>query len=176
IKLSKCEFFKDEIEFVGHTVNPDGVSPSKTYIRDILQLKKPRTKAELGRYLGMVGWIAKYIFQIRGNLAPIMKLNKKNALMSDWDDKCDRAFYKVQTLLNNADILKHPEMGKPFYIWTDASVKGMGAVLMQKDTDGKYKPIEFYSKAFSGSEINWHITTKELFVVVKAIEKWNHYL
>ncbi|MCP5004659.1 MAG: hypothetical protein GY941_12085 [Planctomycetes bacterium] len=105
-----------------------------------------------------------------------MKLNKKNALMSDWDDKCDRAFYKVQTLLNNADILKHPEMGKPFYIWTDASVKGMGAVLMQKDTDGEYKPIEFYSKAFSGSEINWHITTKELFVVVKAIEKWNHYL
>ncbi len=52
----------------------------------------------------------------------------------------------------------------------------MGAVLMQKDAQGEFQPIEFMSKAFNATEYNWHITTKELFCVIKSIEKWDRYL
>ncbi len=59
------------------------------------------------------------VFKIKQALAPIMKLNRKGSKFSDWNEIHDKAFYKIQTLINNADILKHPEMDKDrcLYPW-----------------------------------------------------------
>ena len=82
----------------------------------------------------------------------------------------------VRQIIDNADILAMPDWNKKFYLWTDASNKAYGAVLMQEDGNGDYVPIEFMSKLWNENELNWPITTKELAAMIEAIRKWEKYL
>ena len=115
------------------------------------------------------------MFHLKVMLVPLSRVNKKNVKF-EWTDECTKAFNQVQTAIDNADILKHPEWNKEFFIWTDASKYAYGAVLMQKDAEGEFQPVEFMSRNFTTTEKNWHITSKELFAVIQAVKKWDHYL
>ena len=64
-------------------------------------------------------------------------MNKKNVKF-EWNEQCDIAFKKVQIAINNADILRHPNYNKEFFIWTDASKYAYGAALMQLDENKQY--------------------------------------
>ena len=82
----------------------------------------------------------------------------------------------VQQIVDQADILRMPDWNKTFYLWTDASEKAYGAVLMQQDENGQFVPIEFMSKLWNQNEENWPITTNELAAMIEAIKKWEKYL
>ena len=73
-----------------------------------------------------------------------------------------------------------PDHTKPFYMWCDASEKAYGAVLMQRDeesdVDDKMVPVEFMSKVWQPSQMNWGMTTKEMAAMKEAIKKWSHML
>ena len=176
IKLSKCQFFRDKIQYVGHMVSDAGIAPVKQYIKTVLQLGKPKGKPEVMSYCGFVGWLNKYCFGLKEAMQPISKLNKKNAKWV-WGPEQDIAFHMVQQIIDNADILAMPDWNKSFYLWVDASDVAYGAVLMQKDGKGQMRPIEFVSRVWSPSESrNWPTSTKELAAMMKVCEKWERYL
>ena len=77
IKITKCLFFKDEIEFIGHTISAEGIKPNKKYIKNVLQLTEPTNKKEVRTYCGFVQWLSKYCYGLKDALHPISKLNKK---------------------------------------------------------------------------------------------------
>ena len=82
----------------------------------------------------------------------------------------------IKQIIDKADILHQPNWQKDFYLWTDASDKAYGAVLMQEDENGKMVPLEFMSKVYQPSEEKWPITTKELHALIEATKKWEKFL
>ena len=178
LKLSKCEFFKREIKFVGHSVSFNRVAPCKEYIRKVIRLKRP-TKSGIGSFCGFLGWLAKYCFRLKTALEPISRLNRKNVDFV-WGPEQEQAFILCQQIIDSADVLRMPDHTKPFYIWCDASEKAYGAVIMQRDEESdledKMVPVEFMSKVWQPSQVNWGMTTKEMAAMKEAIKKWDHLL
>ena len=79
MKLSKCRFFQDELEFLGHTISQEGVRPTKERVENILAARSPRNKAELKSFIGLMTYNVKFLPAITSVLHPLYRLLKKSA-------------------------------------------------------------------------------------------------
>jgi hypothetical protein len=70
----------------------------------------------------------------------------------------------------------HPDPSKPYYLETDASGAAMGAILSQRQEDGRLHPIVYMSQSFSGAEYDYDTHDKELLAIIKALEFWRIFL
>ena len=119
VKLSKCQFFRSEIQFVGHTITHNKISANRQYIDKIIKLKPPRNKAEVGSYVGIVSWLTKYCPKLKEALLPIARLKKKKVRWN-WDAECERAHLLIKAIISNAEPLAQPDWSQPFTLYTDA--------------------------------------------------------
>ena len=92
------------------------------------------------------------------------------------DDSQLNAFEKLKTLLTNAPILHLPDFSRPFVIATDASLTGIGAVLMQLNDKNEKNYISFQNRALSASERNYSATKRELLAIIFALKKFHYYI
>ena len=138
-------------------------------------MKEPTKVPEVVRFLGMVGWLIRFIPRLADLVAPLNKFKKKNASFL-WGEKEKHAYQQIRHVIYNTPILRHPKFNERFYVHTDASDTGLGAVLLQKNENGEFIPIEFASRQLSPAERNWTTTEKELIAIVWACEKWEKYL
>jgi transposase InsO family protein len=112
---------------------------------------------------------------------PLYRLRKKDATYT-WNEETEIAFRKLKVALTTAPVLRYPNFNKTFYLFTDASHKGLGAVLMQKDNDTTsirmkdFYPILYLSRTLGKSEINYGITELEALAVVWAVKKVRPYV
>ena len=72
--------------------------------------------------------------------------------------------------------MQFPDYNKEFFLFTDASDHGAGAVLTQMDKNGFYRPIEFAGRIFNKPELNYTVTDREMLGVIYGIKKFRHYL
>ena len=93
-----------------------------------------------------------------------------------WNDKCEVAFQEVKKMLVSAPLLRLPDLTKPFYLWTDASEKGFGALLEQEGTNGKKYPIAYASRQTYPAEAKYALTELEVAALVYAVEYFEVYL
>ncbi|CAB5185215.1 unnamed protein product [Rhizophagus irregularis] len=140
IKLKKCRFLERNIEFLGHIVGNDGLKPDDKKIEKIKEMKAPTTVKEIAR--------------------PISDLRKKG-IPFIWGREQQEAFEKLKEKLIQYPILRHPDWKKEFLLITDASGKGLGAVLSQKDEKGKEVVIAYASRSLLPAEENYPITELE---------------
>ena len=133
-KLSKCEFFKLQVTYLGHIVSKNGI---KTYPKKIEAIKKwpvPKTVNEVRSFLGFMNYYFKFIPNYEQIARPINWLvsgenaNKKKALV-DWTEEYQIAFEHLKHLCSQTPILAYANYKKPFKLHTDASEHGLGAVL-----------------------------------------------
>ena len=92
-----------------------------------------------------------------------------------WSEECDTAFQRLKYLLTSTPILGYPTPDGKFIIDTDASEKGIGAVLSQEQ-NGQEKVIAYFSRTLSRTEQNYCVTRRELLAMVKGIEHFHYYL
>ncbi len=84
---------------------------------------------------------------------------------------------EVKGKLISADVLMYPDPTKPFYLWTDASKRGLGACLMQKDKSLKKKPfhpVGYASRSLLDRETRYTATEMESLAVVFALQYWKY--
>ena len=175
LKISKCKWFEDHIKFVGHDISKNGRKPTPQYLGKIFQLKKPTTTKEFQHYFSTINYLNEYIPGLLHAFNPLLHLlNNKNKF--HWKPEYDEHFFHVQSLVNKAHILSHPNFDKPFIIHVDSSDHSYGAVLTQLNDNGVEVPIEFCSRKWTDGQIGWHITDKELLALIKVIDKWQYYL
>ena len=93
-----------------------------------------------------------------------------------WDESCELAFQEVKRMLVSAPLLRPPDMTKPFYLWTDASEKGFGALLEQEDSDGNWHPVAYASRQTNPAEAKYAPTELEVAALVYAVEHFEVYL
>ena len=141
----------------------------------VLQMAKPKTKDEMRRFLGMVGWMRKFIPKLSLITVPFSALMKKDAEYV-WSTKLDLVFEEVRTAIAQAKLLAHPNPKQPFTLYCDASDYALGAVLMQRNSTEELVPIEFASRKFTDNEKHWHVSEKEFIAIICAIERWRRFL
>ena len=125
---------------------------------------------EKRQFLGLTNYFRKFIDKYADSAEPLQRLTNKGQKFS-WGPDQEQAFHALKTALCNAPVLVLPDLNKPFQVFTDASLIGTGAVLMQDE-----KPVAYTSKKFTPAERNYHTTDHELLGAVRALSEWRCYL
>ena len=126
---AKCKFFQTKIEFLGHVITPNGISPTEQRVDNILQAPAPKTKSELKSFLGLMTYNSKFIPSVASVLHPLYQLLRKDSRWQ-WTVKCQDAFDKAKVLMSQSPVLVHYDVNKPIKLYCDASPHGVGACLM----------------------------------------------
>lgn len=171
-KLSKCEFFKRSVTFLGHVVSSDGVRPDPRKTAVIRDWPTPRNVSELRSFLGLANYFRKFLQGYSSVVAPLTALLSKKASWPDgWDSRCDAAFEQVKQALISAPVLALPDPTQPYEVICDASAFAIGAILLQHG-----RPIAYESRKLIPAEQNYHTSDRELLAVVHALKVWRCYL
>ncbi|KAA3470147.1 reverse transcriptase [Gossypium australe] len=130
-KFSKCEFWLHEVGFLGHIVSASGIRVDPSKILAILELKPPRNMSKVRSFLGLAGYYRWFVKGFSMIATPLTKLLQKDVKF-EWSGKCQQSFEQLKALLTEAPVLVQPESGKEFIVYSDASLNGLGCVLMQE--------------------------------------------
>ena len=141
----------------------------------IMTFPAPATKKELMRFLGMTGYYRKFCKNFSSVVAPLTDLLKKEKKYV-WDDRCEKAFTKIKTLLLTAPVLVTPDYQKPFKMHVDASDYGAGAVLLQESEQKIDHPISYFSQKFDRHQRNYSTCEKETLALILALRHFDFYL
>ena len=182
LKPSKCEVFKSEINYLAHDVSRKGVLPSKKNLESIAQCPPLDTYTKVKSFVGLVGHYRHFIKGFAKIAAPLYDLtsgdNKdKKSEHVDLSPKAHEAFDHLKAACLQAPILSFPDFNKPFLLETDASGRGLGAVLSQKQADGRYHPIAYTSRVMNETEQRYHSNKQEFLTLKWAVtEQFHEYL
>ena len=182
LKPSKCNVFKTEINYLAHHVSKEGVWPSKKNLESIAQCPPPDTYTKVKSYVGLVGHYRCFIKGFAKIAAPLYDLtsgeNKdRKSEHVDLSPEAREAFERLKANCLQAPILTFPDFNKPFLLETDASGRGLGAVLSQKQADGRYDPIAYASRVMNETEQRYHSNKQEFLALKWAItEQFHEYL
>ncbi|GKG14957.1 putative reverse transcriptase domain-containing protein, partial [Tanacetum coccineum] len=131
-KFSKCEFWLPKVKFLGHMIDSQGIHVDPAKIESIKDWASPKTPTEICQFLGLNGYYRRFIKRFSKITKPMTKLTQKK-VMFVWGDKQEASFQLLKQKLCSAPILDLPEGSEDFIAYYDASIKGLGVVLMQKD-------------------------------------------
>ena len=175
LKLSKCVFACNKVNFLGFELSKGGIKPQARLTEAIDNYKRPETRKELKGFLGLAGFYRSFIQNFAEICQPLNKLTSENVPFQ-WDDSCEIAFSVLKQKLSSKPVLSFPKLGEPFIVEVDASNHAVGGVLSQVGNDDCLHPVAYFSTALQPSQKNWSATTKEAFALVCAVRHWQVYL
>ncbi|GJW40561.1 putative reverse transcriptase domain-containing protein [Tanacetum coccineum] len=131
-KFPKCDFWLDSVQFLGHVIDRSGVHVEPAKIEAIKSWVAPTTLAKVRQFLGLAGYYQRFIEGFSLISKPLTKLTQKNKKYK-WGKEEEEAFQTLKQKLCSEPILALPEGSEDFMVYCDASLKGYGAVLMQRE-------------------------------------------
>ncbi|WVZ80451.1 hypothetical protein U9M48_027924 [Paspalum notatum var. saurae] len=131
-KFSKCEFWIDEIRFLGHVVSKGGIAGDPSKVSTVMNRKVPEIPKEVRGFLGLAGYYRRFIENFLRIAKPMTSLLEKDAEFK-WTNAQQAAFDELKKRLTIAPVLTLPDQQKKFIVYCDASRDGLGCVLMQED-------------------------------------------
>ena len=172
LKLPKCTFFANEINFLGYQLSKRGMSMNEVKINALKKMPMPNCKKQLQAFLGAVNYFRIFIPNFAELAEPLYLLLRKQSKFV-WSDHQSNAVESIKNKLIQAPILKMPDFHKPFIIFSDASNVGIGAVLMQAYDDVLH-PLAYVSKTLDSAQRNYSTTKKEALALVYAVEQFRY--
>ncbi|GKA97659.1 putative reverse transcriptase domain-containing protein [Tanacetum coccineum] len=169
-KFSKCEFWIPKVQFLGHVIDSRGIHVDPAKIESIKDWASPKTPTEIRQFLGLAGYYRRFIEGFSKIAKSMTKLTQKG-IKFDWGEKEENAFQLIKQKLCSAPILALPKGSKDFVVYCDASHKGLGGVLMQRE-----KMLAYPSRKLKIHEKNYTTLDLELGSVVFTLKIRRHYL
>ncbi|XP_022933277.1 uncharacterized protein LOC111440356 [Cucurbita moschata] len=165
-KFSKCEFWLRQVSFLGHVVSKDEIFVDPNKIEAVTKWKRPTTITEIRSFLELAGYYRRFVKDFARIATPLTQLTKKGVPFV-WDDTCEASFQELKQRLVSAPVLTVPESSMGYVIYSDASKKGLGCVLMQHG-----KVVVYASRQLKDYEKNYPTHDLELAAVVFALKIW----
>ncbi|KAL0332911.1 UNVERIFIED_CONTAM: Transposon Tf2-12 polyprotein [Sesamum calycinum] len=131
-KLSKCEFWVNQVVFLGHVISGDGVMPDPSKVKAIMEWRVPKNATEVRSFLGLAGYYRRFVEGFSIIAGPLTKLLRKGVTFQ-WTEQCQQSFDELKKRLTSTPILVLPSGSGGYVVYTDASKQGLGCVLMQNE-------------------------------------------
>ncbi|KAM2498526.1 hypothetical protein PS1_040776 [Malus domestica] len=169
-KFSKCEFWLSQVAFLGHVVSAEGIQVDSQKMAAVENWEQPRTVTEVRSFLGLPGYYRRFVKDFSVIALPLTRLTLKDVKF-EWDDNCEQNFQQLKYYLTHAPVLALPDDSGNYEVYSDASLNGLGCVLMQHG-----RVIAYASRQLKPHEKNYPTHDLELAAIVFALKIWRHYL
>ncbi|KAJ9524069.1 hypothetical protein QJQ45_022572, partial [Haematococcus lacustris] len=173
-KQSKSEFMRTTLKFLGHVIFAGAIAVDPEKIKSISSWPVPQSLQQLQSFLGAANFVRKFVHNFSVLAAPLTDLCGKagdSFLWQNWPADELKAFASLKAAVAQVPMLRLPDHTQPFQVYCDASLQGVGAVLMQ---DGY--PLAYLSKKLSSAERNYTTGEQELLALITACKEWRCYL
>lgn len=198
LSLDKCQFCQPKVKYVGHVISADGIATDPDKIAAVTNWPRPTDLKSLRSFLGFCGYYRRFVANYSSIVRPLTELTKGYGPMQKdkrqdkekvktylkesepfgdrWDQTCTNAFHHIIQCLTRAPVLAFADPNKPYTLHTDASLKGLGAVLYQEDSGG-LRPVAFASRRVSATEQRYPVHQLEFLALKWAVvDKFHDYL
>ena len=172
-RLHKCEFLKEQVDYLGFEVSPGGIRASPGKVKAVIEWPRPKSVHDVRSFLGLASYYRRFVRGFLEIARPLTELTRAGAEWK-WSTSQHTAFNRLKLALTTAPVLMLPDFGKQFVVTTDASDAAVGAILEQDFGNG-LQPIAFASKKLNNAEMRYSAYERELLGIVWAIAQWKHY-
>jgi hypothetical protein len=194
-QLPKCYWAKSELKYLGHLIDGKGVRPDPAkvatldrwqpplkYVESLLNPsitpKERKTyleniASECRRFLGFMNYFNRFI--PRYSELCFCLTNQTHLEPPQWNEECTKAWNQLKSLLSKATLMYHPDFSKPFHVYSDASIRAIGGVLIQNH-EGVEQPVAYIARKLTSAEVNYTTTEQEMLAMVYCFTQWRCYL
>ncbi|PNX92266.1 retrotransposon-related protein [Trifolium pratense] len=169
LNRKKCSFGTERVEYLGHFITKEGVSTDPAKIQAVRDWPFPKNPKQLRGFLGLAGYYRRFVKDFGKIAKPLTDMLKRDSFL--WSSESTAAFTELKQALISAPLMRLPDFSQKFVVETDASGKGIGAVLMQQ-----HHPIAYISKSLGPKQQAMSVYERELLAIVYAVQKWGAYL
>ena len=174
VKRKKCQFGMSECLYLGHLVGSGRVRPEQVKVQAVRAFKEPKTKTHDRAFLGLTGYYRKFIPQYATLVAPLADITWKAAPVSVvCTPACEEAFGKLKEALCSSPVQASPQLDKEFTLQTDASERGVGAVLSQVGDDRLDHPVAYFSRKLLPWEERYPTIEKECLAIKLGVQAFH---
>ena len=164
------------MDFLGHRLEQGMIGLHQDNVEKIKDAPRPSTKKQVRSFMGLAGYYRDFIPNFAAIAAPLSDLTRKGQPNKvEWGEAQEKAYQTIKSYLTSEPILRLPDPAKTYFLRTDASNNGIGAVLMQTH-DEKLFPVCYASKKLSSAERNYSTIEKECLAIVLGIKKSHVYV
>lgn len=175
INWNKCELLGKRVKYLGYVIENGAIKPSKRKTEAVKRFPIPINVKMIQCFLGLIGFFRKFIPQYLTTARPFTQL--KDGVRFEFGPEQEHAFQCLKTSLSRGPVLKLYRTDAETELHTDASKFGLGAILLQKDSeDGLFHPIHYASWKTSSAEEKYCSYELEILAVVKSLKKFRPYL
>ena len=178
LKPSKCNLFQSEIIYLAHHISKEGVHPCKDNVCAIEEFPVPETFTQVRAFCRLAGHYRQFIKGFANLACPLYDILSKETKMGPMQlppEACEAVRMLKEKILTSP-LLAFPDFTKPFLLEMDASKEGLGAILSQKQDDGRFHPVTFGSRSLTPAE-NYHSSKLEFLALKWGItENFREYL
>ena len=175
LNKDKCRFRLTELVFMGHRLSRKGVTAADDKVAAVLKAREPSSPAEVRSFLGLVNFLGRFIPDLSTVAAPLRELTRSTAEWR-WGEPQRNAFVTLKRQLSQRRTLAYFQQHAETQLVVDASPVGLGAVLLQRQTDGLLQPVEYASRSLTDVEQRYSQTEREALAVVWGCERFRMYL
>lgn len=169
LKMAKCNIGQNRIEYLGYSASAEGICANDYHLTAIKNYTRPKNTREVHSCVGLFSYFRRFIPSFASIARPLYNLLKKDAVFN-FDKKCVGAFETLKRMLMERSVLAIYSESKETELHADASSKGNGAVLLQKQDDGLFHPVAYYSKCTTPAEASKHSFELEAMAVARAVK------
>ncbi|KAK9747124.1 Reverse transcriptase (RNA-dependent DNA polymerase) [Popillia japonica] len=175
LNLTKCSFLKRRLEYLGNEITAGGIQPGARKIEAVLKFDTPTNVHGVRQFVGLASYLRRYVENFAGLARPLSKLTKKKVSWH-WGPEEDQAFETLKaSLLSRPVFVIYSEKAET-ELHTDASKLGVAGILFQKQANGDWQPVMYFSRTTNIHEQVYHSYELETLAVVEFIRRFRVYL
>jgi hypothetical protein len=175
ISVEKSRFGLSEIVYLGYVISAQGQSPDPEKLSAVKNFELPKNITMLQSFLGLCNYYRKFVEGYTNISAPLYAMTTKEDNFL-WTKRRIEIFELLKEKMCSPPVLTHYRQDRPHRIHTDASQVGLGAVLLQQENEGCWKPVSYISRRTTQAEANYSITELEGTAVIFALDKFRQYV
>jgi hypothetical protein len=175
LNSKKCTIKQTQVSFFGNVYTANGIHPDPKKIQDLLDMPEPSNKTELQSFMGFMTYLSSYVHNFSTKTAVLRDLLKKDSAYI-WEAHHKKSFDSLKEEVSTNSVLRYYDPSKPVYVHCDASLRGLGAALLQPDSENELRPVTFASKSLTDVEQRYACIERELLAIVFAVKRFHTYL
>ena len=171
----KCEFSKSELRYMGHILSDEGLKIDANKVKAVSETKEPTSANEWRSFLGLVGFLSKFIRNYATLAEPLRKLTGKDVPWCLGENE-QRSYDALKQAITSTDVMAYYKENAETNLLVDVSPFGLGAILTQKQPNGDFRPVAYASRTLNAVERRYSQIEREALAILWSIQSFEVYL